>query len=99
MQELAYLLGPIKQWSLAPDFAITLEVSMPREPPNWCKRTFGKVRGIACMRSWDEVLDGHGEQRGARFVYTATLRGRDFPDRLECRLGDEDLLPKAASRR
>ena len=51
------------------------------------------------MRSWDDVLDGHGEQRGACFVYTATLRGRDFPYRLECRLGVEDLLPKPASRR
>ena len=94
VSDFEYILGPIKDWPMDPGFQIELTVAMPRKAPGWWKRHFGTVQGIACANSNWRVVDGKGEQKGDRYVHTVLLAGRDFPDRISCYLGDEDLLPK-----
>lgn len=100
VQHFDYLLGPLKEWTLEDGFAIDVTVTMEREAPGWWKRTFGTVTSLTCRDAaapWDGPAldrDALREQRGAALHLAFTLRGRAFPDRLRCTLGDEDLLPK-----
>jgi hypothetical protein len=95
VQELRYELWPLKEWTLSPTFRLEVKVTIPRRAPGVWKRWFGKVRTIAC----------HGlDQKTSSPLSGATLdQGRDvlelraqvvarFPDRLRCRIGDEDLV-------
>jgi hypothetical protein len=54
------------------------------------------VRSIACTGTGADgpFLDGDREQQGDRYLLRFR-RSPDFPDRLRCQLGDEDLLPRA----
>ena len=104
VEEFDYLLGPLKEWTLGPEFTIAVTVSMAREPPGWWKRKCGKVRSLTCRdgdAAWDApALDRGGtrEQKDQRYVLSFTLHGNDFPNRMSCQIGDEDLLPKSQPR-
>lgn len=95
-----YLLGPLKQWTLDDQLALAVEVSMEREPPGFWKRRFGTVRSLTCRDAASPygppALDAGATrtQDSGRYTLGFTLRGRAFPDRMTCYLGDEDLLPK-----
>lgn len=92
-----YELWPITGWELAPDFRLVTTITQRRAPPNWWKRTFGKVRSAACAGRGGATdggakLPGTTAQGDGELVYTLTL-DRRLPDVLECGLGDADLVP------
>lgn len=87
-----YELKPLKEWSLAEDFALDLSVSMPRRPPEesvWSSIVSAR-RSIECFMPNAAVTE-----QGDRIMYNVR-RGRDFPDRLVCQMGDRDLLKDPA---
>lgn len=84
-----YELKPLKEWSLAEDFALDIFVSTPRTPPGesaWSS-IFSKKRSIECFMPNPAIIE-----QDDKIVYSVRL-GRDFPDRLICQMGDRDLLP------
>jgi hypothetical protein len=96
VQTFQYEVWPLKEWTLAPGFTAKLTVTMPRPAPSWWKRTFGKVRSIACRgltpAQWSPLPGGRLTQRGATLEYRADLGARSLPDQLVCSMGDEDLI-------
>lgn len=83
-----YDLQPLKEWSLAKDFALNLSVSIPHRPSGqglW-SYIFSKSRSIECSIPGATV-----SEQNDKIVYTAQ-RGSEFPDQLNCYLGEHDLL-------
>jgi hypothetical protein len=96
VQTFHYEVWPLKEWTLAPGFTAKLTVTMPRRAPSWWKRTFGKVRSIACRSLKDDsdtpLAGARLTQKGRRLEYRAEVSAAALPDRLACSLGDEDLI-------
>jgi hypothetical protein len=78
---LLYVLWPLREWTLAPGFAIALRIEMDRPAPGWWVRTFGHPAQVTCAG-----IEGQQTQVGPRLVYTAML-SRTFPDYLRCSVG------------
>lgn len=88
-----YELKPLKEWSLAEDFALDIFVSMPSRSPDesiWSS-IFSEKRSIECF-----MPDATITKQDDKIVYSVR-RGRDFPDRLVCQMGDQDLLTDPAA--
>lgn len=96
VQEFAYALWPIREWRRAASFHIDLSVQMPRASPSWWKRWFGATRDVGCVTTTDfgaskaEVTESRSERAG-RLRYDARLTG-PVPLRLDCMIGDDDLV-------
>ena len=92
-----YELWPLKQWQRAPQFTLRLTVTLPRKPPGFWARHSGKYKIIKCVSvghigEGNAPIAGQLNQRESLLSYEATLH--DFPDRLECSIGDSDLLTR-----
>ncbi len=103
-----YELWPLKEWTLADDFALHARVRMRRDPPGLWARLFGTTSSLACSVSTFEDC-GFEAESGPELLckqeaplpgpvqrdghlVVETRLGRDLPDRLTCELGDEGLL-------
>lgn len=92
VHRLQYELWPLKGWKLDPKFLLNLKVKLQRKAPSWWKRTFGTVTSLACVKQGKgRAITVKPRQQGAYLVLAARM-GAGFPDRLTCRIGDEDLL-------
>ena len=92
MHRLQYELWPLKGWKLDPEFKLRLKVKLKRQAPSWWKRTFGTVTSLACVKQGKgKAITVKPTQQGGHLVLAATM-GANFPDRLTCRIGDQDLL-------
>lgn len=87
-KRIEYLLGPIKEWRKADDFKIDFEMMIYRKPPSWFERTFGHPITIGCFLGRPAKL----KQVDNRLVFQTTFK-RSFPDIMECRIGQDDLVP------
>jgi hypothetical protein len=89
---LQYELWPLKGWRLAKGFTLNLSVKLRRGAPSWWARNFGRYTNIACgKRGQGRAFALHRQQRGGYLVLSARL-GANFPDRLICSIGDDDLV-------
>lgn len=86
VQHCFYVLWPLREWARGKDFAIDLRFEVDRPAPSWWKRTFGHPLDVSCR-------DVHGQraQVAGQLVYTAKI-GDPFPDYLNCKIGDDDLV-------
>lgn len=94
VSSLRYELWPLREWTLAPDFALHLEVRLLQRRPGFWQRAFGKRRDLRCAGLSDnsqQPLPGAARQEAEALVFSTALSST-FPDRLECRFGDQDLL-------
>lgn len=102
LKEFQYELWPLKEWKLAPGFAITVSLSMKRKPPALFTRWFGAAPTASC-RGVSPAASPDGQPQVTKFPISPAQTGdrleigfsmRDgFPHRLQCFLGDEDLHP------
>lgn len=89
---LQYELWPLKGWHLGQGFTLSLTVKLRRSAPSWWARNFGRYTEITCgKRGRGKALTLRRQQRGGYLVLSARL-GADFPDRLICNIGDDDLV-------
>lgn len=89
---LQYELWPLKGWQLDKGFSLNLTVKLRRGAPSWWARNFGRYTDITCSkRGRGRAVTLQRRQRGGYLVLSARL-GANFPDRLICNIGDDDLV-------
>jgi hypothetical protein len=88
-REFQYELAPLKEWALAPDFALAFTMTVPREPPGWWKRTFGHPRSLECGDGTGHTVAGALTQEAHTLRFAHTAHGRGFVDHLSCAFDDE----------
>jgi len=91
--QLRYELWPLKEWTLAPDFTLTLHVAYQREKaPSLVKRWFGGFQTIACGTELGKRV-GPRVSRSERSVrFSVQMGAADMPDRLICSIGRESMV-------
>ncbi len=92
LHRLQYELWPLKGWKLDPGFKLHLTVKLERKAPSWFSRTFGTVTSMACAKQGKGVAITVKPRQQGKYLVLAARLGKDFPDRLTCRMGDKDLL-------
>lgn len=92
-----YELWPLREWTRAPDFHLDIRFSIPHKKPSWWAGLFSERKVLVCRGSDREnqgrtvALQGSTLQQNAdRLEYRVSV-GSDFPDRLSCATGDEDI--------
>jgi hypothetical protein len=88
VRKIFYLLWPLKEWRRGRDFKIDLTIEIERPAPSWWQRAFGHPTDIGCMLD----VAAQRVQAGTKFIYQSQIGG-SFPDILDCRIGDDDLIP------
>jgi len=86
VETFTYLLGPLKEWTLADDFQLDIEVLTLAKRPERDPWSLLKRRAINCS-----LANAKLTRYGGWVIYRAKLT-KQFPDQLVCRLGDQDLL-------
>lgn len=86
VERFLYILSPLREWDLAADFKMNIEVSTLKKRPQRNGGLF-KKRSMYCdlPNVKETVKDG-------KIIHQYTI-GKDFPDQLICIMGDKDLLP------
>lgn len=83
---LTYELAPLKTWHLADNFTMSITLSTPRKRSEGSGWILFNRRSVNCALPGQKVV-----KQADKWVYQAQL-GHNFPDRLICLMGDEDLL-------
>jgi hypothetical protein len=91
--QVRYELWPLKEWTLAADFKLTLNVSYQREktPSAW-KRLFGRFDTIACANEQGKRVGKRASRSERTSNWSSTLSAKQLPDRLICSMGRESLV-------
>lgn len=83
---LTYELAPLKTWRLADNFTMNITLTTPRKRPDRDGWSLFNRRSVDCALPGQKVV-----KQADKWVYQARL-GRNFPNRLLCLIGDDDLL-------
>ncbi|PVZ86639.1 hypothetical protein C9426_14550 [Serratia sp. S1B] len=87
VEQFSYQLGPLKEWPLADDFSLDVTLSSLRKRP---ERDGGwsilKSRTIDCMQPEQQI------EKDSDSLNLTVKFGKNFPDTLICKIGDNDLL-------
>jgi hypothetical protein len=94
--EQRYEIWPLKEWSLAPDFRLTLRVRYARErKPRLWQRWFGGVYTLRCLDERDGRISPDLPRDRQHVSFERVFTAGQLPDRLLCELGPENLLREA----
>ncbi len=90
IEEFDYILAPLKDWNIADDFTLNFTLTTPRKrsgPDGWRFSNLFISRSINCSFP----TKGDVRSNDGKIVYSY-VAGKDFPDILNCRMGDNDLI-------
>ena len=91
LQSIAYELSPLKGWKLADDFQIRVELTASTS--GLWKKLRGRSKTLVLYGSDGKKFEGTLRRESGRQTLGLVL-GRDFPARLEARVGDKDIISK-----
>lgn len=86
VENFIYILAPLKEWKLADDFALNVEVSTVKKRPDRDPWSLFKSRAINCS-----LTNGKTTKENGKVIYRNKLT-KEFPNNLICTMGDRDLL-------
>ncbi|UYZ84654.1 hypothetical protein MTZ49_03560 [Entomomonas sp. E2T0] len=86
VENFIYILAPLKEWKLADNFVLNVEVSTVKKRPDRNPWSLFKSRAINCS-----LTNGKTTKENGKVVYRNKLT-KEFPNNLICTMGDSDLL-------
>lgn len=86
VENFIYILAPLKEWKLADNFALNVEVSTVKKRPDRDPWSLFKSRAINCS-----LTNGKTTKENGKVIYRNKLT-KEFPNNLICTMGDRDLL-------